>query len=153
MISNEFNIFLAFVLIGIIISFIFDFFRILRCVYKTPDFITILEDIAFWLISGIILLLGIFVLNDGNIRTYLFLGLFSGICVYIVFISKNVMKAGTKILNLFDKNVFNPICRMVNSIIQIFFNMIKLLIKLLKKIKFDFSIRKNKKSEGFMKNM
>ena len=85
MISNEFNVFLAFVLIGIIISFIFDFFRILRCVYKTPDFITILEDVAFWLISGIILLLGIFVLNDGNIRAYLFLGLFSGICVYIVF--------------------------------------------------------------------
>ena len=68
MILNEFSIFLAFVLIGIIISFIFDFFRILRRVYKTPDFITILEDIAFWLISGIILLLGIFVLNNGNIR-------------------------------------------------------------------------------------
>ncbi len=145
MISNEFNVFLAFVLIGIIISFIFDFFRILRCVYKTPDFITILEDVAFWLISGIILLLGIFVLNDGNIRAYLFLGLFSGICVYIVFISKNIMKAGTKILNLFNKNVFNPIYRVINSIIQIFFNMIKHLIKLLKKIKNDFSIIKKSK--------
>lgn len=146
MISNEFNVFLAFVLIGIIISFIFDFFRILRCVYKTPDFITILEDVAFWLVSGIILLLGIFVLNNGNIRGYLFLGLFSGICIYIVFISKNIMKAGTKILNLINKSIVIPICKVINSIVQMFFNMIKFLIKLFKKIKNDFfPIKKLKK--------
>lgn len=146
MISNEFNVFLSFVLIGIIISFIFDFFRILRCVYKTPDCVTILEDIAFWLISGIILLLGIFVLNDGNIRAYLFLGLFSGICLYIVFISKNIMKVGTKILNLFNKKLFIPIYRLINSIVQMFFNIIKVLIKLLKKIKNDFFVIKKSKS-------
>lgn len=146
MISNEFSVFLAFVLIGIIISFIFDFFRILRCVYKTPDFVTILEDIAFWLISGIILLLGIFVLNDGNIRGYLFIGLFSGVCLYIVFISKNIINIGTKILNLFNKSVLIPICKVMHFIIQMFYNMIKVLIKLLKKIKNDFfHIKKLKK--------
>ncbi len=142
MISNEFNVFLAFVLIGIIISFIFDFFRILRCVYKTPDFVTILEDIAFWLISGIILLLGIFVLNDGNIRGYLFIGLFSGVCLYIVFISKNIINIGTKILNLFNKSVLIPICKVINFLIQMFYNMIKVFTKLFKKIKNDFFLVK-----------
>ena len=137
MISNEFSVFLAFVLIGIIISFIFDFFRILRCVYKTPDFVTILEDIAFWLISGIILLLGIFVLNDGNIRGYLFIGLFSG-----VFISKNIINIGTKILNLFNKSVLIPICKVINFLIQMFYNMIKVFTKLFKKIKNDFFLVK-----------
>lgn len=142
MISNEFSVFLAFVLIGIIISFIFDFFRILRCVYKTPDFVTILEDIAFWLISGIILLLGIFVLNDGNIRGYLFIGLFSGVCLYIVFISKNIINIGTKILNLFNKSVLIPICKVINFLIQMFYNMIKVFTKLFKKIKNDFFLVK-----------
>ena len=51
MIYTEFNIFLAFILIGLIIGFLFDFFRILRRTYKTPDFITIIEDIVFWLVS------------------------------------------------------------------------------------------------------
>lgn len=138
MIFSEFSVFLAFVLIGIVISFIFDFFRILRRVYKTPDFITILEDIAFWLISGIILLLGIFVLNDGNIRAYLFLGLFSGICIYIVFISKTIMKIGTNIFQIFNKVFVIPIYKGYTFIIQIFFNAIKSLFNAVKKIKIDF---------------
>ena len=98
MIYTEFNIFLAFILIGLIIGFLFDFFRILLRTYKTPDFITIIEDIVFWLVSGIILLLGIFILNEGKIRAYLFLGLFLGIIVYTMIFSRGVVKIGTKIL-------------------------------------------------------
>lgn len=138
MIFSEFSVFLAFVLIGIVISFIFDFFRILRRVYKTPDFITILEDIAFWLISGIILLLGIFVFNNGNIRAYLFLGLFSGICIYIVFVSKTIMRVGTNIFQIFNKIFVIPIYKGYTFIIQIFFNAIKSLFNAVKKIKIDF---------------
>ena len=47
MMSNEFNVFLSFVLIGLIIGFLFDFFRILSRSYKTPDVVTIIEDIIF----------------------------------------------------------------------------------------------------------
>ena len=82
MIGKEFNVFLVFVLIGLIISVLFDIFRILRRVYKTPDFVTIIEDIAFWIISGTILLSGIFIINEGKIRAYLFIGLFAGILLY-----------------------------------------------------------------------
>jgi len=135
MISNQFNVFLAFVLIGIIISFVFDFFRILRRVYNTPDFITILEDITFWLISGIILLLGIFILNKGKIRAYLFLGLFSGICIYIVFISKIVMNIGINFLKLLNKSFFVPMCKSFKFINQLFLNLSKFLIKISKKVK------------------
>ena len=100
MIYTEFNIFLAFILIGLIIGFLFDFFRILRRTYKTPDFITIIEDIVFWLVSGIILLLGIFILNEGKIRAYLFLGLFLGIIVkYVGKILKKLLQAFIKRVN------------------------------------------------------
>lgn len=145
MILNDFSIFLAFVLIGIIISFIFDFFRILRRVYKTPDFITILEDIAFWLISGIILLLGIFVLNNGNIRAYLFLGLFSGICIYIIFISKTIIKIGTNIFQIFNKVFVIPIYRGYMFIIQLLSKKLKFLFSKTKKIKIDFFPNKKTK--------
>ena len=84
MMNNEFNVFLSFVLIGLIIGFLFDFFRILRRSYKTPDAVTIIEDSIFWITSGILILLGIFVLNEGKIRAYLFIGMFLGIVFYII---------------------------------------------------------------------
>lgn len=128
MINKEFNIFLAFVLIGIIISFLFDVFRILRKVYKTPDFITIIEDIAFWIISGILLLSGIFILNEGKIRAYLFIGLFSGILLYIITLSKFTLRIGTFSLKKINKILFTPIMKFLQFLT-------KTTIKILKRIK------------------
>ncbi|MBR3153009.1 MAG: spore cortex biosynthesis protein YabQ [Clostridia bacterium] len=51
MMLSQYQIFIIFILLGIFLSFIFDLFRILRKSFKTPDIITYLEDIAFWLIS------------------------------------------------------------------------------------------------------
>ena len=143
MISTEFSIFLAFVLIGLAISFLFDFFRILRRVYKTPDFVTIIEDIAFWIISGIILLSGIFILNEGKIRAFLFIGLFAGIVLYIITISKIVMTMGTTILKTINKIILKPIFNFLQTIS-------KVLLKSIKSIKIiinstNFKIKKVKK--------
>ncbi len=137
MINNEFSVFLAFILIGIIISFLFDFFRILRRVYQTPDFLTIIEDIAFWIISGIILLSGIFILNEGNIRAYLFIGLFTGILFYIITLSKTITKIGSKILQTLNKIIFAPISKLFQFSSKIVIKLINSIKKLAKNLKFD----------------
>lgn len=118
MIGKEFNVFLVFVLIGLIISFLFDIFRILRRVYKTPDFVTIIEDIAFWIISGTILLSGIFIINEGKIRAYLFIGLFAGILLYIITISKFTLKIGITSLETLNKLVLKPIFNFLQILAQ-----------------------------------
>lgn len=144
--QNEFNVFLAFILIGIIISLLFDFFRILRRVYKTPDFATIIEDIAFWIISGIILLSGIFILNEGKIRAYLFIGIFSGIIFYIITLSKVVMKVGITALETLNKLILNPLLNLIKLFFKIIFKSLKSLKNTTKKLKFDlFSKKKIKK--------
>lgn len=135
--NNEFNIFLAFILIGFTIGLLFDIFRVLRRVYKTPDFVTIIQDIAFWIISGIILLLGIFVINEGKIRAYLFIGLFIGIFFYIAIASKAVMKIGTNILNLFNKIVLSPIQKLFKLILSSLFKSTNLFKNRLRKLKID----------------
>ncbi len=137
MINTEFNVFLVFVLLGIIISFLFDFFRILRRVYKTPDFITILEDIVFWIISGIIILSGIFILNEGKIRAYLFLGLFAGITIYIITLSKFITKIGIIFFKSINKILFIPILKIIRSI----YKMIYKLVKKLKKIIYSTNLK------------
>jgi len=128
MINSEFNVFLAFILIGIIISFLFDFFRILRRLYKTPDFITIIQDIAFWIISGIILLYGIFILNEGKIRAYLFIGILAGILFYIITLSKFITNMGTKLLTVLNKIIIVP----VSNIFQVILNIVVKFINSLK---------------------
>lgn len=142
MIASEFSIFLSFILIGIIISFLFDFFRILRRVYQTPDFLTIIEDITFWIISGIILLSGIFILNEGKIRAYLFIGIFAGILLYMITLSKVITRLGTKILEKLNQIIFMPICKIINIFLKILIKMIKILKNSCNSLKIDLIPKK-----------
>ncbi len=88
MITNQAYTFIIFILIGMIIGILFDFFRILRKTIKTKDFVTYIEDILFCMLTGIILIYSIFIFNSGEIRIYLFIGLLFGIIIYMLSISK-----------------------------------------------------------------
>ena len=70
---------LVFVLTGILIGILFDIFRIMRRSFKTPDFVTYIEDIIFWILTGIVLLFTIFTFNNGEIRIYIFVSLLVGL--------------------------------------------------------------------------
>ena len=56
---NDVYAFIIFILNGFLIGLFFDFFRILRKGFKTPDFITYFEDLIFWIVTGFILLYSI----------------------------------------------------------------------------------------------
>ena len=90
--------FFVFIILGLIISFIFDIFRILRKKFKTNNFITYIEDILFWLISGFLIITAIFKFNDGELRAYLFVGILLGIVIYIMLFTKLVNSILLKIL-------------------------------------------------------
>ena len=81
------QIFIFFFIIGIIIGLIFDIFKVLRKSFKTPDLITFIEDIIFIILSGLLTICGIIKLNGGEVRFFLFLGIFFGILIYILTIS------------------------------------------------------------------
>ena len=67
MVTNQAYLFCIFIINGIIIGVLFDFFRILRKTFKTSDLITYIEDSLFWILTGIIILYSIFVFNNGEI--------------------------------------------------------------------------------------
>ena len=79
---------LIFTISGIAIGIFFDIFRILRKSFKTPDIITYIEDIIFWIFSGLFFLFMLFKFNNGEIRSYVVVGLAFGILIYIFTISK-----------------------------------------------------------------
>ncbi len=105
MVLNQAELFLIFVLDGAIIGLIFDIFRILRKSFKTADFITVIEDIIFWLIAGFIVLYSIFVFNNGEIRFFMFLGVLLGVMLYMLILSNLIIKASVTIINIIKKIV------------------------------------------------
>ena len=116
--------FFVFIILGIIISFIFDIFRILRKKFKTNNFITYMEDILFWLISGFLIITGIFKFNDGELRAYLFIGILLGIVIYIMLFTKLVnnillkMLTPVKIILDFFTSLFKKICVFITNCLK-----------------------------------
>lgn len=110
---NQVYAFGIFILNGFLIGLLFDIFRILRKSFKTPDFITYIEDIVFWILSGLILLYSIFKFNNGELRLFIFLGVFIGTAIYMLVFSKLLINVSvciiTTIKKIFDILIIKPI--------------------------------------------
>lgn len=128
MVINQAYLFLIFTMNGIIIGILFDIFRILRKSFKTADLITYVQDILFWILTGIILLYSIFTFSNGEIRFYMFLGVFIGCLIYMLIFSKYFIQINVKIILIIKK--------IVGKIISIIIFPIKIIINLIKKILF-----------------
>lgn len=147
--QNQAYSFLIFILNGILIGLLFDIFRILRKSFKTPDTLTILQDIFFGITSGAILLYSIFKFNNGELRIYILLGVLIGISVYILAFSKIFIKVSVKIIIIikliFKIVIINPIKFFYKTIKKFIFRPISILCaKLEQKILCFFRNKKKK---------
>ena len=109
---NQLYLLCIFTLSGFLIRILFDIFRILRKSFKTPDFITYIEDFIFWSLTGIYLLFIIFKFSFGEIRIFMFAGLIIGFIVYMVTLSKYFISINVKIIT-FLKNLILKILRVI----------------------------------------
>ncbi len=128
---------LIFTITGIIIGVFFDIFRILRRSFKTPDIITYIEDILFWIFTGIFFIMVLFKFNNGEIRSYVLLGLIFGIIIYMLVISKYFIKINIKIIEIIKKILSYPI-KIILKIIKPFsfivINIRKIIVDIYNKI-------------------
>lgn len=103
MIQNQAYLFLIFTIDGIIISLLFDFFRIIRKSFKTADLVTYIEDILFWILTGFLILYSIFIFNNGEIRFFMFIGIAIGVALYMLLLSRYIIKINVYIISIFKK--------------------------------------------------
>ena len=115
---SQFNTVFIFFLTGICIGLLFDFFRIQREVLKTCDFITYIQDILFWIVSGLIIIFVIMKYTNGEIRIYMVLGIILGILIYFLIISKYIMKIFVCILS-FLLNIIGKLLFPIKKIYKI----------------------------------
>ena len=114
---------------GIGIGILFDFFRILRKAFKTVDIVTYIEDFLFWIITGFFLILLVFKFSDGELRLYNFIGLTIGVVIYMLVISKKFIKINVTVIVFLKKIIYRFL---INPLIKIW----KFIIKMLKPITF-----------------
>lgn len=145
-VANQTYTFFIFILVGSIIGLLFDAFRVIRKTFKTPDIITYIEDVVFWILTCMLLAYTIFVYNNGELRAYIFIGIFIGIILYIILISKYVIMICTSFLKVVK-----------NTIIKILIwgsYPIKIILKIFKKLFFkSFSVIFVNISKFFSENL
>lgn len=155
MVTSQAYLFLIFTINGIVIGILFDIFRILRKSFKTSDLITYIQDILFWILTGIILLYSIFTFSNGEVRFYMFLGVFLGCLIYMLAFSKYFININVKIIITTKKIIWKilsiiifPLKLIAEFIKKIFFRPINFVTINLKnsqkKLKSIFKLSKNK---------
>ena len=157
MINNQAQLFLVFIINGIIIGILFDFFRILRKSFKTNDLSTYIEDFLFWILTGFSILFTLFKFNNGEIRLYMFFAIAIGILLYMLIFSSHIIRINVSIiiflkkflkillcyiyipikfvLKIVKKIIFKPISFIFINIRSLYTNLFKLNTKNVNKIK------------------
>lgn len=74
MITNQVYVFFWSIAIGALLTLIFDIFRLMRRNKETKDIIVYIQDIFFWLIVAIVIIISAFITNSGELRGYMFIG-------------------------------------------------------------------------------
>lgn len=125
--------FAIFILVGFLIGLLFDMFRISRRTFKTSDIVTCLEDVLFWILTGLLILFSIFKFNNGNIRVYIILGIFIGLALYMLVFSKIVINTLVKIV-LIVKQIISFIIKVILYPINLILKIFKIATKPIKKL-------------------
>ena len=145
MAGNQAYLFVTFTLVGIIIGALFDAFRILRKTFKTKDLVTYIEDVVFWILTGIIIIYAMYKFCDGQLRFFMIMGIVIGTTIYMLTLSKYVIKISVFLINIIKKIAKYPINLILKITKKLIFRpIIFICINLRKKI-----VKKDKKNRGF----
>ena len=71
MITREVYVFFWSIIIGAILTLIFDFFRLTRRNKKVRDLTVYIQDIFYGIIVTLIIIISAFMTNDGDLRGYM----------------------------------------------------------------------------------
>lgn len=142
-IIREVTFFLHSVIMGIVITFVYDWLLILRRLVKHGIFWISVEDFLFWFACGIGVFYMLYRENNGILRWFAVMGAIIGMTVYKITVSK-------RFVQIMSTCIYKMLY-ILSRVIQIVLKPFKWLIsKLL--IFFNFGKRKYKNIHKFIKN-
>jgi len=134
--------FLTTLFIGILLGFIFDFYRVSRAVFQPRLWVTYLFDGLYWLIAIIITFVCLLMSNWAELRFYIFMGIILGAILYYklcsrytIFFSMGVIKWCIFIVRYIRSIFFRWILQPIGYLLGIFKTPFRYVKKYLKKSK------------------
>lgn len=147
MAGNQTYLFIVFTIVGIIIGILFDIFRILRKSFKTKDIVTYIEDIIFWVLTGIIILFSMYKFSNGELRFFMIIGIIMGTLMYMITFSRYVIKISVFIIKIIKTIIVYPVKVVEKILKKIIIRPIFIICINFKKNFINF-VKKNKKNRG-----
>lgn len=98
LIYNEMQLFLVCLLLGAALAFVYDSIRIVRLLFAHWDWVVDVEDLLYWIFTAWMVFRTLFYYNQGMLRGYAFLGMFLGVIVYILSLSRLLLYAVKRML-------------------------------------------------------
>ncbi len=119
LIYDEVQLFAICFLLGMCLAFIYDVIRVVRRLFKHWDWMVDLEDLLYWIFTGWSVFKTLFVFNRGALRGYAFFGLFIGVLLYSLTVSRLFLFFVEKMLPCWNKGkviLLKPFVFMVNFV-------------------------------------
>ncbi|MGL5821945.1 MAG: spore cortex biosynthesis protein YabQ [Sarcina sp.] len=111
----QFNILIVSIIAGIFIGVLFDLYRVIRGINHSNILVAI-QDILFWILSGLIVFIFILVFNFGFLTTYVYLLISVGLILYFSVLSKKIFR-----IENFIGKIFYTIIRIFNKQVRYIF--------------------------------
>lgn len=92
--------------LGIILGFAYDIFRILRMIVNSKNISIFIQDILYFIISGIITFWFVLYFNSGDSRFYILAGEAIGWIVYHLTIGDLIYKCSNKLVNGLKSKIY-----------------------------------------------
>lgn len=128
--EGQYFVFIYSLLFGVILGIIYDIFKVKRIIFSCNNVILFFDDILYFLLSSVLLTIGIFNINNGNIRWYEILPCILGFvlerCTLSLLIMKifiiiaKIIKRIIKLVLKFADFLFFPIRKLYTYLSYIF---------------------------------
>ncbi len=104
MLVEQVYVFLWSIVTGVFLGLLFDLFRAFRH-EGIKDIWVYIQDIIFWIVTAIIIIVSAFFINQGELRGYMLIGYLLGAGFYMLLFSKFILK----FLGFIFDNIHNAI--------------------------------------------
>jgi spore cortex biosynthesis protein YabQ len=98
--DGQIGTFVITVATGVFLGLVFDFYRVLRALFRLRRLWTALADLVYWLFATVAFFLALLLGNWGELRLYAFIGLAFGAFAYFRLLSRHCVRGLVGLIRL-----------------------------------------------------
>ncbi|MCM3786504.1 spore cortex biosynthesis protein YabQ [Neobacillus mesonae] len=91
---------------GAMMGVVYDSYRVLSGQLRFPRWSIHILDLMYWLIAALFIFRTLYTINHGDLRFYVFLGLFIGVWVYFLVLSVTIQKIVVMLIGIIKRLVY-----------------------------------------------